>query len=145
MISVGYLFQPMALVLECTKEAMTSQWVQSTLMAFCKSTGYSFQQHICHLPDFWPAKRTRWCALIVHPLVQMPQLKTFPKLTFPPEFRHLLPSMPTWPDDQIRELSLAPHELEIFADQPGGLGKNSVCPTKPLSKALHAWGSQLTA
>ena len=145
MIQVGYLFQPVAMVLECTKEAMSSPWAQTTLNAFCKSMGYSLQQQICHLQDFWPAKRSRWWAVVVHPLVRMPPIKSFPKLPFLPAFRHLIPTMARWPQNQMVELSLSPHELEAFAEQPGGLGKNSVCPTKPLQTALHAWGSQLTA
>lgn len=119
MIKLGYLFQPTALVLECTKEAMTSPWVQNTLHAFCQSSGYKLQQQICHLQDFWPAKRTRWWAVVSHPLVQMPMLEKFPSLPFAPSFRHLLPNIAAWPDHQIQELQLSPHELEVFADQPG--------------------------
>ena len=145
MIMVGYVHQPLALVLECTKEAMTSAWVQDTLRAFCNSTGYQLQQQICSLQDFWPAKRTRWWAVITHPHFKMQELRSFPALDFKPAFRHLLPKLPRWPDSHIKELSLTPDELEVFAAQPGGLGKNAICPTKPLATALHAWGSQLQA
>ena len=145
MVMACYLFQPAAMILECTKEAMTSTWVQSTLQHFCKLTGYSFQQQVCHLQDFWPAKRTRWWAIIVHPYVNMPPLRSFPSLAFKPSFRHLLLKIATWPDEQVNELQLTALELEVFAEQPGGLGCNAVNPTKPLQTALHAWGSQLTA
>ena len=145
MVTACYLFQPAAMILECTKEAMTSTWVQSTLHNFCQLTGYSFQQQVCHLHEFWPAKRTRWWAIIAHPYVNMPPLKSFPSLDFKPSFRHLLPKIAMWPAEQVQELKLSALELEVFAEQPGGLGCNAVNPTKPSQTALHAWGSQLTA
>ena len=145
MVMVGYVHQPLALILECTKEAMMSTWVQDTLRAFCQNTGYRMQQQTCSLQDFWPAKRTRWWAVITHPHIKMPDLRGFPSLDFKPAFRHLLPKLPRWPDSHVEELQLTPDELEVFATQPGGLGQNAVCPTKPLSTALHAWGSQLRA
>lgn len=61
----------------------------------------------------------------------MAEIQTFPCLPFTPSFRHLIPTLASWPTDQINELALTPHELAVFADQDGGLGKNSVNPTKP--------------
>ena len=145
MLTTCYVHQPMAMILECTKEALDSAWVQGSLQAFCAKTGYTLQQQLCHLQDFWPAKRTRWWAVLVHPMVKMPPLQSFPSLDFKPSFRHLLPKLPLWPESQVQEIRLTAHELEIFAEQPGGLGSNAVCPTKPLATALHAWGSQLQA
>ena len=145
LVTTCYLFQPAAMILECTKEAMTSPWVQSSLSMFSQLTGYSFQQQICHLHEFWPAKRTRWWAILVHPNVRMPPLQSFPSLDFKPSFRHLLPKLASWPMEHVQELQLTALELEVFADQPGGIGSNAVNPTKPLQTALHAWGSQLTA
>lgn len=145
MMQIHYLFQPAATILECTKEASTSPWVQSTLTSMCRATGYRLQQQVCQLQDLWPAKRTRWWAMIVHPQVQMEEIRKFPSLPFTPTFRHLIPTLATWPTEQVQELTLTPHELAAFAEQNGGLGKNSIDPTKPLPTALHAWGSQLTA
>lgn len=65
MVAACYLFQPLALVLECTKEAMHSTWVQDALKSFCQAAEYTCQQQICHLQDLWPAKRTRWWAVII--------------------------------------------------------------------------------
>ena len=145
MVSACYLYQPVAMILECTKEALHSPWVQDTLHSFCQAAGYTFQQQLCHLHELWPAKRTRWWAVITHPGVQMPKLQCFPALDFQPSFRHLLPKIAEWPSPQIVELALQPHELDAFDNQPGGLGKNAVSPNKPLQTALHAWGSQLQA
>ena len=145
MVSACYLYQPVAMILECTKEALHSPWVQDTLQSFCQAAGYTFQQQLCHLHELWPAKRTRWWAVITHPGVQMPKLQCFPALDFQPSFRHLLPKIAEWPSPQIVELALQPHELDAFDNQPGGLGKNAVSPNKPLQTALHAWGSQLQA
>ena len=145
MITTCYIFQPVAMLLECTREAMTSPWIQGTLDTFCKHTGYTLQQQVCHLQDLWPAKRSRWWAVMTHPYIKMPPLQKFPTLDFQPSFRHLIPRLADWPEPQVVELQLTPHELEAFADQPGGLGKNSVSPCQPLATALHAWGSQLTA
>ena len=145
MVATCYLFQPVAMILECTKEAMQSTWVQEMLQSFCHAAGYKFQQQVCHLQGLWPAKRTRWWAVITHPGVQMPELKSFPALDFQPSFRHLLPKMAEWSEHQVVELALSADELEAFDSQPGGLGKNAVSPTKPLMTALHAWGSQLQA
>ena len=145
MIKICYLFQPAAMIMECTKEAFTSPWVQTTLHALSQATGYSLQQQVCQLQEFWPARRTRWWAMLVHPQVKMMTIQQFPSLPFAPSFRHLIPTLATWNPAQLQELTLTAHELAVFADQEGGLGKNSVNPTKPLSTALHAWGSQLTA
>lgn len=138
MVNACYLFQPAAMILECTKEAMTSDWVQSTLHTFSQLTGYSFQQQVCHLHEFWPAKRTRWWAILVHPYVPMPPLKSFPSLDFKPSFRHLLPKLANWPADHIQHLQLTALELEVFAEQPGGIGSNAVNPTKPLQTGDHS-------
>ena len=145
MLITCYLHQPIAMILERTKEAMTSTWVQGTLNAFCNRTGYTFQQQLCHLQDLWPAKRSRWWGVLVHPMVTMPPLRRFPALDFVPSFRHLIPKLAEWPAQDLTELQLTAHELEVFAEQPGGLGSNSVSPTRPLMTALHAWGSQLQA
>ena len=55
MVSACYLYQPVALILECTKEALHSPWVQDTLQSFCKAAGYTFQQQLCHLQELWKA------------------------------------------------------------------------------------------
>lgn len=49
----------------------------------------------------------------------MAEIQTFPCLPFTPSFRHLIPTLASWPTDQINELALTPHELAVFADQDG--------------------------
>lgn len=111
MVTACYLFQPAAMILERAKEAMTSAWVQSTLRNFCQLTGYSFQQQVCHLHEFWQAKRTikvvgDHCAS----LCEYAQVEELPKPG--------LPKIANWPEDQVKELQLSPLELEVFAEQP---------------------------
>ena len=57
-------------------------------------------------------------------LCEHAKLKSFPSLDFKPSFRHLMPKLATWPDEQVQaqELKLTALELEVFAEQPGGRG-----------------------
>lgn len=102
MFKTCYLFQPDAMIIECTKEASTSPGVPSTLHAMSQATGYSLQQQVCQLQDFWPAKRTRWWDMLVHPQVKISEIQQFPCLPFTPSSRHLIPTLANGKADQLQ-------------------------------------------
>jgi len=86
---MGYFLGSIAMLLECTKEAMTSDWIQSQLEAFGRQTGYQIAQNILHLHDTWPSKRTRWWAVVYHPVLAPFSIPPMPSMRFQPAIVHL--------------------------------------------------------
>ena len=65
-LAMSYYLGSLAVILECTSEAMTSEWVQTTLKRFASETGYTLTQNVLSLHRSWPGKRDRWWAVLAH-------------------------------------------------------------------------------
>lgn len=63
---MGYFLGSIAIILECTQEAGKSDWVQNQLQAFASQIGFTMQQTVLMLHETWPARRTRWWAILAH-------------------------------------------------------------------------------
>ena len=144
-LMMGFYLGSLAIILECTKEALTSEWIQSQLAAFSRQTGYQLSQTILHLHETWPAKRTRWWALLVHPVLAFVKIPPMPAMRFPPAIVHLLQTMLQMPPEHFEQLVLSKYEHRQFHDHKGGLGACAIDFFKALSTATHSWGSQVLA
>ena len=140
---LGYFMGCLAYLLECTKEALESEWIQRQLEAFTRQTGYQVSQTLLDLHRTWPARRTRWWAVIAHPVFGQFRIPAMPSMRFEPSIIHLLKDMLQIPDDQMEQLALSVYELRQFYAARGGIGPNVIDTLKAMSTATHSWGSQV--
>ena len=101
MLQAGYQLQSLMIVLECTQEAATAPCVQTGLKEFEKQTGYKAIQTALNLHTVWPARRTRWWTVLVHPALEMDELRPLPTLEFLPGIMHLMPAPMMMNDEQL--------------------------------------------
>ena len=145
MLHAGHLLQSLAIILECTKEAASSDYVQEGLSQFAKQTGYKVAQRVLDLHTVWPAKRTRWWAIVTHPSIAVDEILPLPCLEFQPGIMHLTPTPMPMSQEQFDQIELDIHELTTFYEDKRGIKRNMVDFCKHLPTATHNWGSQTTA
>lgn len=131
------------IVLECTKGAMTSNWVQMVLKKFQEDTGYHLQQQILDLHYLWPSHRTRWWAVLTAPYFEVPQIPELPSLGWSPGIIHLMPKLLDMTKDDLQQLELSPYELRYFHSMGKGIGSHIINLAKAMPTATHSWGSQV--
>ena len=85
---MGFFLGSLAIILECTKEARTSKWIQEQLALYAAQTGYTVRQAVLNLYETWPAMRTRWWAIIAHPALSVPEIPPMPAMRFVPSHEH---------------------------------------------------------
>ena len=132
-------------VLECTKEARFSAWAQSLIDQFCRMTGYRVEQQILDLHRTWPAHRTRWFAVLTHPLLPAVPIPSMPVLPWIPSLLHLTPGVLPTSHEYMDDLRLDFHELKAFNETRRGIHGSIINMCKPMATATHSWGSQLRA
>ena len=140
---MGYFLGSLVLLLECTQEALTSEWVQNQMAAFANQLGYTFQQTTLTLHELWPAKRSRWWAVLAHPELCIRPIPRMPALHFEPSIIHVLRKLLTMPSDQLDQLALTQYELRQFYEAKGGIGRSIIDLYRAMPTATHSWGSQL--
>ena len=143
-LALGYYLGSMVIILECTKEAADSVWVQQMLTRFSRETGFDLNQKVLSLHDTWPSRRTRWWAVLSHPAVGFQYLPDMPTLRFSPTIFHLMPNMLDLSEEELEQLQLSLDELIGFEAVPGGIQKRTIDMYKTMATATHSWGSQLT-
>lgn len=74
LLRVAYMLSSVAVIIERTPEAHGSPWVQACLREFIEITGYQCRQITMHLHTMWPARRSRWWAILAHPSIHLPEL-----------------------------------------------------------------------
>ena len=142
-LTASHLLQVPAIFLECTTGAEKAVWFQDILSKFSSATGFVVHQKVLHLHELWPAKRSRWWAVLSHPCLGCQGIPDFPNIAFRPSLMHLFSKLPPLTEDQESELSLDRYELRQFACAAGGLSKSVVNFCLPLPTATHSWGSQV--
>ena len=85
-ILMGFWLGSVAFVLECTKHAFTSPWVQNMLEEFAMDTKYQIHQTVWSVHPLRPAKRDRWWCIVSHPALNLRALPDLPAL--PPHQHH---------------------------------------------------------
>ena len=141
-LQAGFYLRSPAIVLECTREAKDSPFVQNCIQVFCNATKYHAKQIILDLHLIWPSRRSRWWCVLVHPSIGEVDLLPLPKLPKQPVVENMFPAMPVWTSSHENQLELDEHELAVFQNAPGGFARVMIDRQAPLQTALHSWGSQ---
>ena len=144
-LKLGFFLRAPLILLECTRGAMESAYVQNTLKDFTKKTGFNLFQDILHLHHTWTSQRTRWWAALSLPNLNLSGFPQMPKLFEDPQISLLMQIQRILPSHDMQQLVLDQRETMLFHQQPKGisgslLNENAVMPT-----ATHSWGSQLVA
>ena len=142
-LALSYYLGSLAVILECTSEAMESEWVQTTLHRYAAETGHTLSQKILNLHPSWPGKRTRWWAVLAHPALDFGQIPDMPAHRFLPTLTHLVPSLMQLDQSQLEQIKLDEEELLGFSQAKGGITSKVIDMCKPMPTATHSWGSQL--
>eukprot|EP00438_Fugacium_kawagutii_P018203 Skav230725 [mRNA] locus=scaffold401:87585:92222:- [translate_table: standard] len=145
LLRMAHYLGSVAIVLECTKEAMSSQWVKDCIRQFTDATGYRCTENVLHLQHTWPSLRTRWWAILSHPELGQPYIPDMPAHRFLPTISHLIPHMMRLGGDDLQQLQLDDQELKLFDTYKGGIHKSCINPFKAMPTATHSWGSQGSA
>eukprot|EP00438_Fugacium_kawagutii_P004921 Skav217260 [mRNA] locus=scaffold47:1180518:1185328:+ [translate_table: standard] len=144
-LALSFFTGATAVILECTGEAYTSEWVlQMNLQTFCRITKYNMEQGILKLDDTWSAKRTRWWCVLRHPAIINTSIPDMPAMQFQPTVMHVLPHMMNMTPEAVQMLTLDDQEVDMFQRFPPGIAKEIINKTQPLPTATHSWGSQAT-
>eukprot|EP00438_Fugacium_kawagutii_P010336 Skav212589 [mRNA] locus=scaffold125:524976:529826:+ [translate_table: standard] len=142
-LQIAHYLRPVWVILECTKEVMTSEWAQNLLNSFVGQTGYRISQRILDLHKTWPGKRTRWWALLTHPDVPHGEIPPLPELPWLPSMLHVIPRMLKEPLNEIHALQLDGDELMGFSSTRKGIQSYCIDMFHAMPTATHSWGSQL--
>ena len=142
-LRIAHLTRKQIVVLECVEGAMHCKWLQEILHQFCKETGFKIQQGLLHLQQVWPARRTRWWCVLMHPSLGQIQLQSFPPLNPQPTISCLTERFLRIMKDQLDQLELDTYELGKWGVQ--GLLKNEVNVNKQMATSLHSCANHLIA
>lgn len=145
LLRAAYMLSSLVVLVECTPEAQGSPWVQQCIREFVELTGYNCRQTTLHLHSLWPARRSRWWAVIAHPSVALPELAPLPGHRFEPAMMHLCPTMLQPSQQELEQLLLDQYEIDQFDASVGGIGRKCVNMLSPMGVATHSWGSQARA
>ena len=143
MLRMGYFMRAPLIILECTKEARESTWMQGLLRDFTEQTGYVLHQKILDLHSVWPSSRTRWWATLSHPALGISEIPPLPQLGFEPSILHLMQVQPGLSPEEMNQLVLDSYELRHFYCKPGGIHTSHINVMKKMPVATHSWGTQL--
>ena len=142
-LKLGHYIRAPIIILECTKGAMTSKWVQKVLKQFQSETGFSLHQQVMDLHYLWPSCRTRWWAVLAAPFLNMGNIPDLPSIGWSPGILHLMPKLLDMSPDELQQLELSPYELRYFHSMGQGIGSHIINLAKALPTATHSWGSQV--
>ena len=142
-IRLGFLLNSPLIILECTPAARTSEWVQGLLKEFQKDTSYKVDQIILEMHHLWPTHRSRWWAIISHPMFRLQPIPKMPSIGWSPSILHLIPQFLNLTKLELDQLELTPYELRLFHANAKGIASSIVNKAKSMPTATHSWGSQL--
>ena len=142
-IRLGFLLNSPLIILECTPAARTSKWVQNLLQEFQKDTSYQVDQIILEMHHLWPTHRSRWWAIISHPMFRLQPIPKMPSIGWSPSIMHLIPNFLHLTKLELDQLELTPYELRLFHANAKGIASSIVNMAKSMPTATHSWGSQL--
>ena len=140
-LRTAHLIRSVVIVLECVEPAGTHPWVKHQLASFCQQTGFALREVVLHLHTQWPAKRSRWWAILSAPSIG--PIDVFENVAWQDltQVQQIIPSISLWHEEDEEALALNEEEQKAFQvhDSPKYmLNFGGLCPC-----ALHAWGSQL--
>ena len=144
LLKAAYWLQVSGVCLECVPEALSDASTQEILVEFAKLMNFTIYQRVLHLQHVWPAKRSRWFAVLL-PNIPEFQLHPMPCLNPLPTVGDVIPFnlWPTWSDRDESQLEWTDLERQVYKDPTYGNPDRRVDLTQPLPTALHSWGSAL--
>eukprot|EP00438_Fugacium_kawagutii_P030607 Skav228344 [mRNA] locus=scaffold1898:179506:184119:+ [translate_table: standard] len=142
-LMMGYFLNKGVMVLECTKEANDSSWVQDVLRDFSQQTGYHVEQKVLDLHWILPTRRTRWWAVLTHPSMPFACIPSLPSLPFIPAVIHMFGRMMPMTPEMMDQLILDDEELMWFNQHPKGIAHHILDTLKVAPTATHSWGNQI--
>eukprot|EP00438_Fugacium_kawagutii_P008234 Skav226253 [mRNA] locus=scaffold2708:51960:56991:- [translate_table: standard] len=132
------------LLLECVPEAMQDRDVQQALRSYAELTGAVVHQRILHLHSVWPARRSRWLALVVPAHFDFHGFDELPVSVPRPVLRDLFPDLwPQWSPEDEQQLAWTELEHQAFRCPDFGPVDRRPAMHEPCPTALHSWGSVL--
>lgn len=118
-LKIMCLLQIPVAILECTEQAMTSEWAQGLLKVFCHAMG-----------------------LVANRFLNIGAIPEFPKIPFRPSILHLIPRLCRPDELEVDELILLDNEVSEFGQRPT-MDRHMCDICKPFPTATRSWGSQL--
>lgn len=140
-LRAGFIMRMPVILLECVDAALTNEWVQFVLQSFRKLTGYHLKQGLLKLQDCWPTRRTRWWAILTHPLLGPIDWEPLPSFQPQPVVSHLIDALLYCEGEELEQLELDLYELRKFDSY--GLARNLIPKNAVLPTSLHSCGNQL--
>eukprot|EP00438_Fugacium_kawagutii_P018120 Skav206111 [mRNA] locus=scaffold3597:185169:189815:+ [translate_table: standard] len=143
-LRAAHFLGSVGLLLECVPEAMTDAAMQRSVQEYAEMTGACVYQRVLHLHSCWPARRSRWLALIVPRDLAFGGFGGLPVAVPAPALKDLFPqSWPTWNASDESELEWTELEQQTFACPDYGPTDRRPNMCEPCPTALHSWGSVL--
>ena len=142
-LKIGFLTRKAIILLECVDDAYTCKWVQGLIEQFVKQSQYRCSQGLLHLQSIWPARRSRWWCLLVHPGVGRICWQEFPSVQPKPMVLNILESFKQCTPDELSFLELDRYEVGKFSTK--GIDRNVVQRNGQMNTSLHSCGSQLSS
>ena len=142
-LRIAHLTRKQIIVLECVEGAMHCKWLQEILHQFCRETGFKIQQGLLHLQQVWPARRTRWWCVMMHPSLGNMQLQSFPPIHPQPTISCITEKFLKLSFEHLAQLELDTYELGKWGVQ--GLTRNEICFDKQMATSLHSCANHLIA
>eukprot|EP00438_Fugacium_kawagutii_P008769 Skav211393 [mRNA] locus=scaffold1467:27738:37043:- [translate_table: standard] len=140
-LETTYLGRFVIAILECVSEAETCSWVQQTLQQFTMKTKYRVSQTTLHLHLTWPARRSRWWCIVVHPMLLPTSIAPMPTVAPRVMVLHLLDHFKVCDEQTLKQLALDSQELNQF--DAFGFENNTIPWRGTCATALHSCGVQL--
>eukprot|EP00435_Cladocopium_sp_Y103_P021173 s136_g5.t1 len=141
-LKLSHLLQAIVTVLECTKGAQESAWVQEKLQTISQCTGCSIHQKVLAMHHIWPGKRDRWWCVLGSKHLMLEDFPEMPSFRFDPFILHLFHGMLDSNNPAYADLILDDEELNAFATHGKGVHAHRVDMCKHMPTATHSWGSQ---
>lgn len=142
LLRAAFWLQASGVCLECVPEAITDVGTQEALAEFAQLMNFSIK--VLHLQHVWPARRSRWFAVLVPNLPGF-QFPPMPCLSPAPTVGDLIPFnlWPVWNDCDEQQLKWTDLESQVYKNPIYGNPDRRVDLSQPLPTALHSWGSAL--
>ena len=144
-LKLGYFLRSPLIILECTRGARDSAYVQRILADFVSKTGYELFQDVIHLHHTWTSQRTRWWAVLKIPNLNLKNFPQMPELVQDPQIAHLMQIQRFLPEHDMQQLMLDQRETMLFHQQKKGISGSLLNENSNMPTATHSWGSQLVA
>ena len=146
-LRAAYWLNTAGLLLECAPEAAHDFSTQAAIREYAQLRGCDIFQKVLHLHSCWPARRSRWIALIVPSSLGFSGFEDLPVLQPMPVLGELFPydPWPVWPQKDEQQLQWTPIELQAYRCPDFGPVNRKLNLQEPCPTALHSWGSVLYA